>query len=68
MSNPDMVYRTLGATGEEAPAIGIGGWHLALNYVDEQTAIRIVRTAIDQGVNFGRSNTTVSSTITVRTP
>ncbi|MFZ0592447.1 MAG: aldo/keto reductase [Bryobacteraceae bacterium] len=52
MSNPDMVYRTLGATGEKVSALGVGGWHLALNYVDEQTAIRIVRTGIDRGVNF----------------
>jgi aryl-alcohol dehydrogenase-like predicted oxidoreductase len=33
-------------------AIGVGGWHLGLPQVDEQTAIRIVRTAIDEGINF----------------
>ena len=47
-----MIYRTLGSTGEKVSAIGVGGWHLGLNYVDEQTAIRIVRSAIDGGVNF----------------
>jgi aryl-alcohol dehydrogenase-like predicted oxidoreductase len=47
-----MLYRTLGRTGEKVSAIGIGGWHLGLNQVDEQTAIRIVRSAIDGGINF----------------
>jgi len=47
-----MIYRTLGSTGEKVSAIGIGGWHLGLPDVDEQTAIRIVRSAIDAGINF----------------
>jgi len=33
-------------------AIGVGGWHLGLKTVDEQLAIRIVRSAIDRGINF----------------
>ena len=45
-------YRTLGRTGERVSAIGIGGWHLGLPHVDEQLSIRIVRRAIDEGVNF----------------
>lgn len=45
-------YRVLGATGEKVSAIGIGGWHLGLPYVDEQLSSRIVRTAIDRGINF----------------
>jgi aryl-alcohol dehydrogenase-like predicted oxidoreductase len=47
-----MIYRQLGSTGEKVSAIGIGGWHLGLKRVDEQLAIRIVRTAIDRGINF----------------
>lgn len=47
-----MIYRTLGATQEKVSVIGVGGWHLGVNSVDEQLAIRIVRTAIDQGINF----------------
>src|SRR3989475_1051775 len=47
-----MIYRTLGSTGEKVSAIGIGGWHLGLEKVDEQLAIRIVRSAIDRGINF----------------
>jgi aryl-alcohol dehydrogenase-like predicted oxidoreductase len=47
-----MIYRTLGSTGEKVSAIGVGGWHLSLKHVDEQLSLRIVRTAIDRGVNF----------------
>jgi aryl-alcohol dehydrogenase-like predicted oxidoreductase len=47
-----MIYRTLGSTGEKVSAIGVGGWHLGLKHVDESLAIRIVRRAIDQGINF----------------
>src|SRR5216683_1616224 len=48
----EMIYRTLGSTGERVSAIGVGGWHLGLKTVDEQLAIRIVRSAIDRGINF----------------
>src|SRR3954453_13696775 len=47
-----MIYRDLGSTGEKVSAIGVGGWHLGLKHVDENLAIRIVRTAIDGGINF----------------
>jgi len=47
-----MIYRTLGSTGEKVSAIGVGGWHLGLKHVDEQLSIRIVRSAIDRGINF----------------
>jgi predicted aldo/keto reductase-like oxidoreductase len=45
-------YRELGSTGEKVSAIGLGGWHLALKHVDEPLAIRLVRTALDRGMNF----------------
>src|ERR1700704_3241947 len=47
-----MIYRTLGSTGEKVSAIGVGGWHLGLSHVDEELAIRIVRSSIDRGINF----------------
>ena len=47
-----MIYRTLGSTGEKVSAIGVGGWHLSLKHVDEELSLRIVRTAIDRGINF----------------
>src|SRR5215471_16781811 len=47
-----MIYRTLGSTGVKISAIGVGGWHLGQPHIDEQLAIRIVRTALDNGINF----------------
>src|SRR5947207_5469347 len=47
-----MIYRSLGSTGERVSAIGVGGWHLGLKHIDEELAIRIVRAAIDGGINF----------------
>ena len=51
-SHSEMPYRTLGSTGEKVSLVGVGGWHLSLPKVDEALAIRIVRTAIDRGINF----------------
>lgn len=48
----EMQYRLLGNTGEEVSAIGLGGWHIGLKYVDEELGIKIVRTAIDRGITF----------------
>ena len=45
-------YRILGATGERVFPIGLGGWHIGLPTVDEQLSLRIVRTALDSGINF----------------
>src|SRR5438045_8173201 len=47
-----MIYRTLGSTGEKVSAVGVGGWHLGLKHVDEKLALRIVREALDRGINF----------------
>lgn len=38
-SNPEMIYRMLGSTGETVSAIGVGGWHLGLERVDEKLSI-----------------------------
>jgi aryl-alcohol dehydrogenase-like predicted oxidoreductase len=50
--NPEMPLRELGSTGEKVSAIGLGGWHLGTSTVDEALAIRIIRTAVDGGINF----------------
>jgi aryl-alcohol dehydrogenase-like predicted oxidoreductase len=47
-----MPYRELGRTHERVSAIGLGGWHLGLKQVDEPLSIRIVRSAVDQGITF----------------
>jgi predicted aldo/keto reductase-like oxidoreductase len=46
----DMIYRRLGRTGERVSAIGLGGYHIANQ--DSKMATRIVRHAIDRGINF----------------
>ena len=44
-------YRRLGRSGERVSVIGIGGWHLGIQS-DEQDSVRIIRTALDSGINF----------------
>jgi aryl-alcohol dehydrogenase-like predicted oxidoreductase len=46
-----MKYRVLGLTGERVSMVGVGGFHLSKPQ-DPQLAIRIVRTALEKGVNF----------------
>jgi predicted aldo/keto reductase-like oxidoreductase len=44
-------YRTLGRSGEKVSLIGLGGYHLG-KQTDPQESIRIIRTALDEGINF----------------
>lgn len=46
-----MLYRSLGRTGEEVSIVGLGGAHIGMQD-DENDSIRIIRTAIDNGINF----------------
>src|SRR6195256_1532777 len=46
-----MPYRTLGRTGEKVSLIGLGGYHLG-SQSDPEESIRIIRTGIDEGINF----------------
>ena len=48
----DVPYRTLGRTGEKVSMVGLGGNHLGKPAVSEDESIRIIRTAIDNGINF----------------
>ena len=47
----EMPYRALGRTGEQVSAIGLGGYHIGLQN-SEAESIRLVRTALDRGINF----------------
>ena len=47
----EMLYRTMGRTGEKVSAIGLGGYHIGVQR-DESESIRLIRTAIDRGINF----------------
>ena len=51
-STGEMPMRTLGHTGVEVSAIGLGGWHLGFKYIEEELSLRIIRTAIDNGITF----------------
>ena len=46
-----MQQRELGRTGVQVSAVGLGGFHMG-KAPDMQTAIRLVRTAIDGGITF----------------
>ena len=48
----EMPMRTLGRTGVKVSVIGLGGWHLGFKYIDEELSIRMIRHAIDNGINF----------------
>jgi predicted aldo/keto reductase-like oxidoreductase len=48
----DMLYRTLGRTGEQVSAIGMGGYHIGDHGLTEDESIRLIRSAIDRGITF----------------
>ncbi|HVH88182.1 MAG TPA: aldo/keto reductase [Terriglobales bacterium] len=50
-SSGDIPRRTLGHTGEKVSMVGLGGYHIGSQY-DENESIRIIRTALDEGINF----------------
>jgi aryl-alcohol dehydrogenase-like predicted oxidoreductase len=49
-----MEYRQFGKDGPQAPVLGLGAWPIGggMGHVDEQTAIAVVRTAIDSGITL----------------
>jgi aryl-alcohol dehydrogenase-like predicted oxidoreductase len=50
-SESGIPYRKLGRTGERVSLVGLGGYHIGMQS-DEQDSIKIIRTALDGGVNF----------------
>jgi predicted aldo/keto reductase-like oxidoreductase len=44
-------YRTLGRTNESVSLVGLGGYHLG-KQGDPEESIRIIRTGLDEGINF----------------
>src|ERR1700724_1888383 len=50
-TNSGVPRRPLGRTGEKVSMVGLGGYHIG-NQKDEQESIRIIRTAVDNGINF----------------
>lgn len=49
-ANSSVPYRALGRTGEKVSMVGIGGNHIG--NPSEEESIRIIRTALDSGINF----------------
>lgn len=47
----EMPMRSLGSTGQKVSLVGLGGSHIGIQ-ADERESIRIIRTAIDNGINF----------------
>ena len=47
----DMPRRALGRTGEKVSLIGLGGYHVGVQDTEEES-IRLIRTALDRGINF----------------
>jgi predicted aldo/keto reductase-like oxidoreductase len=48
----EMLYRQLGKTGVEVSAIGLGGWHIGVKKLSEEESVRLIRQALDRGMNF----------------
>ena len=46
-----MPYRILGRTDERVSFVGLGGFHIGMQKTEEES-IRIIRTALDAGINF----------------
>ncbi len=46
----EIPYRVLGKTGEKVSCVGLGGYHIGLP--TEAEGIRIIRSALDNGINF----------------
>lgn len=47
-----MPYRVLGRTGEMVSLLCLGGSHIGVPKLTDEESIRIMRTAVDEGVNF----------------
>ena len=47
----DMLYRTLGRTGQQVSLIGLGGFHIG-KQDEESESIKLIRSAIDRGITF----------------
>jgi aryl-alcohol dehydrogenase-like predicted oxidoreductase len=48
----DVPTRPLGRTGERVSVIGLGGYHLGQPGLPESESVRIIRTALDNGITF----------------
>jgi aryl-alcohol dehydrogenase-like predicted oxidoreductase len=47
-----MQYRTLGRTNESVSCLGLGGFHIGHTNLTDIEAVRLIRQALDRGLNF----------------
>lgn len=45
-------YRVLGKTGLEVSILTVGGWTIGIDDLTDKESVKLIRTAIDEGVNF----------------
>jgi uncharacterized protein len=48
----EVTYRQLGRTGQKVSCLGLGGSHIGKSSLQEPEAIRLIRQALDRGLNF----------------
>jgi predicted aldo/keto reductase-like oxidoreductase len=48
----DMPYRPLGRTGEQVSLVGLGGFHIGRDTLNDEESLALIRSAIDHGINF----------------
>jgi predicted aldo/keto reductase-like oxidoreductase len=48
----EMLFRELGATGEQVSVIGLGGSHLGKANLNDDEAVRLIHEGLDRGINF----------------
>src|SRR5580704_3552104 len=51
-ANSSMQYRTLGRTGQKVSCLGMGGAHIGKPTLSADESIRLIRQALDRGLNF----------------
>jgi aryl-alcohol dehydrogenase-like predicted oxidoreductase len=51
-ASSEMPYRTLGKTGQMVSCLGLGGSHIGMPKVTDAEGIRLIRQALDRGLNF----------------
>lgn len=51
-ASTEVTYRSLGRTGQRVSCLGLGGSHIGKPALSEQEAIRLIRQALDRGLNF----------------
>jgi predicted aldo/keto reductase-like oxidoreductase len=52
LNSTEMPLRLLGSTGVQVSMLGMGGSHLSKSGLSSNDAVRLIRAALDRGLNF----------------